>query len=165
TANGLRAGAYHRAFASGGNRRRAKADARREARVFVRSVGGVVRGDLRPVLDVETPFTRLNARRLRLWIRTWLKRVERKTGVRPMIYTNASSWAATGDTRRFARRNYRLWVANFGVDEPAVPAGNWAGAGWAVWQHTSTGSVRGISGNVDKNKLGVPIAKITARPR
>jgi GH25 family lysozyme M1 (1,4-beta-N-acetylmuramidase) len=32
-----------------------------------------------------------------------------------------------------------------------------------VWQFTSTGSVRGIEGNVDKNKLDVPIGRIKAR--
>jgi lysozyme len=162
---GLRAGPYHRAFASGSNRRQARRDARREARVFNRTVGELERGDLRPVLDVETPFVDLNPARLRLWIKIWTRRVQRRLGVRPMIYTNASSWAATGDTRRFARRGFRLWVANYGVSSPLVPAENWAGRGWAVWQFTSSGRVRGIQGNVDKNRLGVPIAKITARPR
>ena len=168
TENGLRVGAYHRAFASGESRRKARRDARREARIFLETVetaGGVARGDLRPVLDVETPFVGLNPARLRLWIKVWLRKVRRGTGVKPMIYTNASSWQATGDTQRFARRSHRLWIANFGVEAPAVPAANWGGAGWAVWQFTSTGRVRGISGNVDKNRLGVPLPKIVARPR
>ena len=165
TANGLRAGAYHRAFASGSTRAAARADARAEARLFVRSSGRIRRGDLRPVLDVEAPFTDLDQPRLRLWVRTWLEKVKRKTGVKPMIYTNNSSWQATGDTRYFARRGFKLWIANFGVENPTVPAAGWAGRGWSVWQFTSTGSVRGIDGNVDKNRLGVPIAKVTARPR
>jgi lysozyme len=160
---GLPVGPYHRAFASGRTRKLAKDDARREARVFSRAVEEAGAFDLRPVLDVESPFTRLNAERLRLWIRTWLERVERKLGVRPMIYTTATSWSATGDTLRFARRGYRLWVANFGVRSPLVPAANWAGRGWSVWQFTSTGSVRGIEGSVDKNKLGVPLGRIEAR--
>jgi len=92
-----------------------------------------------------------------------LNTLERRLGVRPMIYTNATSWSATGDTLRFARRGYRLWVANFGVRSPLVPAANWAGRGWSVWQFTSTGSVRGIEGSVDKNKLGVPLGRIEAR--
>lgn len=161
-AAGLPVGPYHRAFASGRTRARAKADARQEARVFSAAVAAVGSFDLRPVLDVESPFTRLNAGRLRLWISTWLERVERKLGVKPIIYTNATSWSATGDTLRFARRGYRLWVANFGVSSPLVPAGNWAGRGWSIWQFTSSGSVRGIDGNVDKNKLGVPLRRIEA---
>jgi GH25 family lysozyme M1 (1,4-beta-N-acetylmuramidase) len=160
---GLPVGPYHRAFASGRTRKLAKADARREARVFSRAVLEAGDSDLRPVLDVESPFTGLDSARLRLWVRIWLERVERKLGVKPMIYTNAASWAATGDTLRFARRGYRLWVANFGVRSPLVPAGNWAGRGWSIWQFTSSGSVRGIDGNVDKNKLGVPLSRIKAR--
>jgi lysozyme len=161
--SGLPVGPYHRAFASGGTRRRAKADARREAGVFIKAVNAAGGFDLRPVLDVETPFRRLNPGRLRLWVRVWLQKVERRLGTKPMIYTNASSWAATGDTLRFARAGYRLWVANFDVPSPAVPAQEWAGRGWSVWQFTSTGSVRGIEGNVDKNKLDVPIGRIKAR--
>ncbi len=159
---GLPVGPYHRAFASGGTRARAKADARTEAGVFIRAVNAAGDFDLRPVLDVETPFKRLDADRLRLWIRVWLQKVERRLGIKPMIYSNASSWAATGDTKRFARRGYKLWVANFDVPNPLVPAEDWAGRGWAVWQFTSTGSVRGIRGNVDKNKLGVPLKRIEA---
>lgn len=163
--NGLRVGAYHRAFASGKTRRKARADARAEARVFTKAAGEIQRGDLRPVLDVESPFINLTKSRLKLWIKTWMRGVQRRTGVRPMIYTNNSSWQATGDTQRFALKGYKLWVANFGVDSPLVPAGDWAGRSWAVWQFTSTGSVRGIEGNVDKNRLAVPLSKITARPR
>lgn len=162
-AAGLAVGAYHRAFASGRTRRLAKADARKEARVFARQVGALAPGDLLPVLDVEAPFSKLNARRLRLWIHTWLKKVRRKLGAKPIIYTNLSSWQATGDTTRFARRGHPLWVANFGVSSPAVPAGNWAGRGWTVWQFTSTGTVKGIEGSVDKNKLRGGLGEITAR--
>jgi lysozyme len=160
---GLAVGAYHRAFASGRTRKRARKDARKEARVFARQVGALQPGDLRPVLDVEAPFSKLNARRLRLWIHTWLKKVRRKLGSKPIIYTNYSSWQATGDTTRFASHGYPLWVANFGVRSPLVPAGNWAGQGWAVWQFTSTGTVKGIKGPVDKDKLRGGLGEITAR--
>lgn len=160
---GIPIGAYHRAFASGRTRRLAKADSQKEARIFSKAVLAAGRFDLRPVLDVESPFTDLDEERLRLWIRIWVERVERKLGVKPIIYTNLTSWGATGDTLKFARRGYRLWVANFDVPSPAVPAENWAGRGWSIWQFTSSGNVRGITGNVDKNKLGVPIGRISAR--
>jgi lysozyme len=152
-ANGIRVGAYHRAFADGATRRQAAADARMEARVFLREVGRLRRGDLRPALDLETPFGELDAPRLRLWIRTWLERVEEQLGVKPIIYTNHSSWQATGDTRRFARLGHPLWVAQWEVRSPLVPADDWAGLGWRVWQFTSSGKVRGIKGRVDRNRL------------
>jgi lysozyme len=160
----IKVGAYHRAFASGRTRREARHDARQEARVFSRAVGRLDNRDLVPVLDLETPFAGLNKGRLVYWIRTWLDKVEDKLGAKPLIYTNASSWAATGDTTRFAAKGYRLWVANFDVKAPLVPAANWNGQGWSVWQFTAKGRVRGIPGHVDKNKLAVPLSSLRVKP-
>jgi lysozyme len=163
-AAGIRVGPYHRAFATGATRGEARADAVSEADLFianVRAVGGLSPGDLVPVLDVETPFTGLTASRLRTWIRVWVKRVRKQLGPKPMIYTNATSWGATGDTREFAKARYRLWVAEWGVSKPTVPAANWAGRGYSVWQYSSSGRVPGISGRVDLDRLRVGLAKIT----
>ncbi|HEX6116113.1 MAG TPA: DUF3089 domain-containing protein [Solirubrobacterales bacterium] len=155
---GIRVGPYHRTFTGGESPRGIRADAREEANVFLEEVGGELRpNDLPPVLDVETPFNDLRGSALRRWIRTWLEKVEDELGVRPLIYTNASSWSATGDTTRFAERGYRLWVANFDVARPRVPAENWGGFGWSIWQYTSSGSVNGIAGNVDRNHARVPL--------
>jgi GH25 family lysozyme M1 (1,4-beta-N-acetylmuramidase) len=160
---GVRIGAYHRAFATGATRAEAKADAGAEAAIFVAQVGRVPRGDLLPVLDVETPFTGLTPGRLRVWIQTWMKRVHKGVGVKPIIYTNATSWAATGNTTKFTA-GHPLWVAQWQVAKPTlVPAANWGGRGWTVWQFTSSGAVPGISGNVDMDYLRVPLGKILVR--
>ena len=160
---GLRVGAYHRAFPDGPGKENAKTDARREANRFINVVGKVRRNDLRPVLDVEYPFRRLDETTLRIWIRTWLNRVEKKLRVKPLIYTNASSWSATGDTTWFATNGYPLWVANFDVSRPLVPAMNWGGKGWTVWQYTSTGRIRGVDGDVDRNRLKKGFGKLNPR--
>lgn len=159
---GLRVGAYHRAFAKGGTRGKAKDDARAEANRFFNVVDEVRNDDLRPVLDVESPFEHLDEGRLRLWVRTWLNRVEKKLNVKPLIYTNTSSWLATGDTTSFATDGYPLWVANFDVPKPSVPAENWAGKSWTIWQYTSSGHIRGIDGNVDRNRLKRGFGKLDA---
>jgi GH25 family lysozyme M1 (1,4-beta-N-acetylmuramidase) len=162
-AAGIRVGAYHRAFPGGPGRRKTKRDARAEAKVFVQRVGELRRRDLLPALDVETPFGGLGQRALRRWVRVWLGRVRKKLGERPIIYTNASSWQATGDTTRFARAGHRLWVANFDVDKPSVPADDWNGQGWSIWQFTSSGHVRGIDGEVDKDRLRDGLGKISVK--
>ena len=164
TAAGISVGAYHRAFTGGDGRKAVRRDARREARVFVAEVRTLLPGDLLPALDLESPFAGLGQRELRIWTRTWLRKVEAALGARPLIYTNLTGWRATGDRTSFARRGHRLWVANWNVSEPAVPAENWAGQGWSVWQYTSTGHVKGIEGAVDRNVLGVPIEEITVAP-
>jgi lysozyme len=160
---GIHVGAYHRAFAGGGGRKRTQRDARKEARVFVEIVGSLGDGDLFPALDLETPFGGLSPKELRRWVRVWLDRVQHKLGEKPLIYTNTTSWNATGDTRKFARAGHPLWVANWGVKKPSVPAGNWDGKGWSVWQHTSSGRVKGINGRVDLNRLKVDLSRISAR--
>jgi len=158
---GLRVGAYHRAFASGATAAEAKADALTEANIFMVAVGSLQRGELIPVIDVESPFTGMTSSSLRRWVQVFVKRVTRKLGRKPMIYTNASSWSATGNTTEFARARYPLWVAEWGVSRPSVPANNWAGRGYSVWQYTSSGRVPGISGRVDMDRLGKRLGKIT----
>jgi GH25 family lysozyme M1 (1,4-beta-N-acetylmuramidase) len=163
-AAGVRVGAYHRTFASGATRAEAQADARLEADVFVSQVAGLQRGELLPALDVETPFTDLTEKRLRVWIYAWLKRVRKRLRKRPLIYTNRTSWAATGNTTQFARAGHRLWVAEWGVPKPTIlPAQDWAGKRHSIWQYTSSGSVPGIAGRVDLDKARVGLGKLTAR--
>ena len=41
---------------------------------------------------------------------------------------------------------YPLWIANYGVQEPNIPA-PWTS--YSAWQHTSSGRVPGINGPVD----------------
>src|SRR5262245_3012941 len=162
-AAGIRVGAYHRGFASGGTPALARADALVEADLFIAQVGSLQVGELIPVLDVETPFIGMTSASLRTWIRAWVKRVRNRLGRKPMIYTNASSWSATGNTKEFAKAKYPLWVAEWGVSRPTVPASNWASHGYSVWQYTSSGSVPGINGKVDMDRLGKGLAKITVR--
>ena len=61
---------------------------------------------------------------------------------------------APANTDWFASNGYPLWIAHWtSAGAPAVPAGNWAGSGWTFWQHSSTGTVPGISGAVDLDRF------------
>ena len=159
-AAGIPVGAYHRAFVNGESLYEAKQDAREEAVVFLRRVGHLRRGDLLPVLDLEPPYDGLTPRQLRGWTSVWLRRVGRGLGVKPMIYTSAYGWLPTGNTRIFARAGHRLWVAHWEVRSPMLPARDWAGRGFSVWQFSSSGRVRGVRGPVDLNRLGVSLADV-----
>ena len=160
-ANGIRVGPYHRVFIDPEPLEALKADARLEADTFTSMVGSLQRGDLRPALDVESPFDGATAVQVRVWIKTWITRVRKTLGSSPIIYTNNVSWSATGNTTKFAAKGYPLWVANFDVKTPSVPASNWAGRGWSIWQYTSSGTVPGISGRVDMNRLRVRFSRIS----
>jgi GH25 family lysozyme M1 (1,4-beta-N-acetylmuramidase) len=72
-----------------------------------------------------------------------------------MIYTSQYFWQTyMGGTTWFAANGYRsLWVASWHVTSPKMPASNWGGLSWTVWQYSSCGSVPGISGCVDVDRL------------
>jgi lysozyme len=153
-AAGLAVGSYH--FA---NPDRAFNDAGNEASWFLRNAA-IASGDLVPVLDFETA-NGLDPAALTAWAQTWLSQVTAATGVRPIIYTTPKFWRTSmADTDWFARNGYSvLWIAHWtGSSEPWVPAGGWGGTGWggngwSFWQHSSAGTVPGISGYVDLDRF------------
>jgi GH25 family lysozyme M1 (1,4-beta-N-acetylmuramidase) len=148
-ANGIPVGAYH--FADVTKTPTQVGGARAEAEWFVAN-GAFRAGDLPPVLDIEQN-NGLGTVALTDWVMAWLERVRQLTGIYPMIYTSPGGWNSRfgSDGNVVAQSGYGLlWVADWrGNASPAVPANNWDGRGWTFWQYTSSGSVPGISGNVD----------------
>ena len=151
-ANGLPVGAYH--FADVTKSPSQSAGAQAEAEWFVANAA-LKAGDLPPVLDIEQN-NGLGTLALTNWVMTWLERVRQLTGIYPMIYTSPGGWNARfgSDGNVVAQSGYGLlWVADWrGNLAPEVPANNWNGKGWTFWQYTSSGSVPGISGNVDLDR-------------
>ena len=148
-AAGLAVGSYH--FA---NPDWAFNDAANEASWFLRTAT-IASGDLVPVLDLEIS-NGLDPLSLTAWAQTWLSQVTAATGVRPIIYTTPKFWSTSmADTDWFAKNGYSvLWIAHWtSATEPWVPAGDWGGNGWSFWQHSSTGTVPGISGAVDLDRF------------
>lgn len=96
---------------------------------------------LPPVLDWEPTKAIANSSQ---WVLAFLKRVEARTGVRPMIYTGAY----VSLDRVPELLNYDLWLAAY-TQQP-IPCAPW-GLNWSIWQYSSTTSVPGIIGNVDRN--------------
>ena len=157
-AAGLPRGAYHFArpdTGSGGTAATVTKDAQAEADAFL-AVAAPKRGDLLPVLDLETDG--LSSALMVQWATAWLTRVQSQIGVKPVLYTYPAFWSKLGNTRKFG--SYPLWIASYGVASPQLPAG-WSR--YTIWQHSSSGSVPGIPGSVDLNQLGarITLASIT----
>jgi lysozyme len=116
--------------------------------------GALGAGDLPAILDVET-VDGVAAATIRARMQTWLTRVQNATGKKPMIYTAAfmASTIGTGFS------GYPLWVANYGVTCPSLPAG-WTK--WAIWQNGDHGLVPGVGGNVDTNVFNGTLADLQA---
>lgn len=99
------------------------------------------------VLDVEGDAAKLGRANLTQWCLTFLQELKRLTGQDGMIYTGAS----------FANSylgpelgSYPLWIAHYNVTTPMANA-TWGT--WSVFQYSSSGTVAGISGNVDMNAM------------
>jgi lysozyme len=132
-AAGLLRGAYH--FFDAG------IDGTAQARHFLQ-IAPVAAGDLPPVIDVEAAASANNATILQE-VQNWLNTVEQALNRLPMIYTTASFWNSHLN-HNFG--NYPLWVAEYGVTVPKIPAG-WSN--WQFWQYSQSGKVIGVTGSVD----------------
>lgn len=75
------------------------------------------------------------------WIAAFVAEADRRTGQLPVIYSTADWWdSCTGDSAAFAAD--ALWVANFGVTTPALPAA-WNGT-YTYWQYTDSVTPSGL---------------------
>lgn len=110
-----------------------------QARFFLQNVH-VEPGDLPAVVDVE----RLDGKSpeaMRKELKAFIKHVETKMGVKPIIYTGLSFYK---DYLDGYFDDYPLWIAHY--NKPDLKTG---GAPWQFWQHSETGRINGINHTVD----------------
>jgi lysozyme len=113
-------------------------------------------GDLPPALDVETPASSSTA----LWqgVETWLQTVAAATGMKPFLYVApdfADQYLAPASLAA-----YPLWIADYvAASQPTLPAG-WSD--WLIWQQSEGGSVSGVTGSVDLDRINGSIASLVA---
>ncbi len=149
-ANGIVHGAYH--FF------RPKSDPIAQADFFVQVAGSPKSGDLPPVIDLEVTDG-LTAAQVASGARTFLQRVQQKTGRVPMIYTSVRVFnSLLGGPSGF--NPYFLWVANWNVRCPNIPNPPWTR--WTFWQSSATGTVAGFSDPVDVDNFNGTSADLMA---
>lgn len=135
--NGLNIGFYH--FLTAQNEK----DALSEAKFFASVINGLDT-NCRLAMDFEV-FDSLDVIEINNISLAFLTEAERLTGKEVVIYSDAYN-AKNTFSRELASR-YPIWVAEYGVSEPAD--GNWST--WIGFQYTNEGRVSGISGFVDRN--------------
>ena len=112
-------------------------------------MGPLEAGDLPPVIDLESTDGVSTSERIAN-VRAWIDRVETAIGMPPIIYTGGYFWNSHMSTTEFS--DHPLWHAGYtGGNCPSTVADEWED--WTFWQYTSSGSVAGISGNVDRNRF------------
>jgi hypothetical protein len=133
-----------------------------QADKVVDAVGGALApGDLPPVIDVESKDGQ-SASTIRNKVQQWIDRIEERLGVTPIVYTGPYFWRDTVAGADFDE--HPLWIAHYGTSCPMVPPtwSNLSGVQWMFHQHTSSGRVQGISGDVDMNRFNGTMSQLLA---
>ena len=138
---GMPYGVYHYSYAQ------TAADAVKEVKFCLRLMEKVGAEPSLPVaFDLEEPFQiAMPAKQQLDIIEAFCEEIE-NAGYRPMLYMSASplNILRAYDAKRLEQ--WPIWVAHYGVAQPSYKGE------WVVWQHTGTGKVNGIAGNVDINQ-------------
>lgn len=119
---------------------------------FMKVVGTVESDDLPPALDLEDPSLwrgYSHAEKLEMVLK-WLQEVEKRTGVRPIIYASPSFVESVlGSAPELA--SYKLWLAHYtSAEAPSLPK---PFSDWLMWQYSEKGRLPGVVGNVDLNRF------------
>ncbi|WP_316830025.1 glycoside hydrolase family 25 protein [Pedobacter aquatilis] len=130
---GIICGAYH--FL------RPKKSGKAQAKFFLQVVN-IEKGDLPPVVDIET-LDGVSPLRMRLELSDFLNYVEMKTKVRPIIYTGLKFYE---DYLQDNFDEYPLWIAHY--YQPKLRLDN---SRWKFWQHSDKAKINGVGHVVDFN--------------
>ncbi len=105
-------------------------------------------GDMPPMLDLEQAGIKgdVDITSLQQEILIWLREVESRLKVKPIIYTNPTFGNRYLNHPDFG--DYGLWIAEYGVKDPRIPT-VWEDKGWLIWQRSDRGKVEGVVGEVD----------------
>lgn len=117
-----------------------------QANHFLRH-SNIRKGDFPPVLDLE-PFPSQIKKMggtgvLFARVRTWLRLVERATGVKPILYISQTFVNRYLPAAPDLKRDYQVWIARYGEYKPDIHL--------IYWQLCPDGRVSGIHGTVDIN--------------
>ncbi|MGI8967170.1 MAG: GH25 family lysozyme, partial [Limisphaerales bacterium] len=153
-AAGVLMGAYHFAFP-------ATNSPSTEADYFWATAGPYILADgktIMPMLDIEEFNGYVGASSYSDWANQWYNNVKAKAAavgvtIKPVLYSSASFMCNFNSSCS----GFGSWVANYNGQDPqtgtpwscCTSCNFWGGGAWNFWQYSSTGSVPGISGNVD----------------
>lgn len=130
--------------------------AKEQAIFFSRVIAGKS-PDCKLAMDFED-FGNLSINQINEISKVFLETLEQETGIQSLIYSNSYS---ARNIFSSDLTKYPLWVANYNVSSPS---GNGKWNTWVGWQYTSTGTVSGISGYVDRNEFTDGVFLLSVKP-
>lgn len=101
--------------------------------------------DLVPIVDIETRG-KVSEKRFIADLKEFVRLVERHYGKKPLLYSYQNFY-----NRHLAGHfsDYHWMIAKYQNSSPVLSDGK----EYIMWQYTSTGSIPGIKGNVDRSKI------------
>ena len=113
-----------------------------QAKFFLQTVK-IEAGDLPPVVDIEQ-LDGVAASKMRVELKAFINHIEKKTKVKPIIYTGLSFY---NDYLKGHFDGYPLWIAHYYKSTLKVSEGT----NWFFWQHSDKARITGINHVVDFN--------------
>ena len=135
-----------------------RTDALTQANLAVAAVGRLGPGDLPVTLDVEKPSPGVTPAQYAAAIRRWVDRVYTGTGRHPIIYTGRYYWDPYVASSAF--NTLPLWHAQYTSASCPNIDDRWHT--WTFWHYTSSGSVSGIPGRVDRDRFNGSFTELQA---
>ena len=130
--SGIIRGAYHYY--------RPNENSTKQAQNFIKRVK-LKKGDLPPILDIESVSRTQSLRSLQIALKNWLNIIEKHYGVKPIIYSGDKFHQTNLSTSEF--NGYILWIANYNwVKHPKTKQ-------WSFWQFSDKGIIKGVNEHVD----------------
>ncbi|PKN53927.1 MAG: hypothetical protein CVU56_29285 [Deltaproteobacteria bacterium HGW-Deltaproteobacteria-14] len=133
---------------------RADEDPVAQADLLISKINAYGAGELPPVVDVETTEGQ-SAATIANRVGQWLARVDSQLGVKGVVYAGSYFWEDNVGSAAFAGNP--LWVAHWTSGCPTIPS-QWAD--WTFHQYSATGSIPGISGDVDLDRFNGTVAEL-----
>lgn len=144
---GLKVSYYH--FASL-NTEDVLTDAKAEAQFFAKRLAQVPPPDLPLVLDIESNKANLKPERVSNWIVAFFAELENLGYIDYVLYSY-TPFLNANLPKNHGLGWIRLWIAAYvNKPQPVLPVG-WKS--YWLWQYSAKGSVTGIKGDVDMNKV------------
>lgn len=110
-----------------------------QANNFIKTVQ-LAKGDLPPVLDIESLPKNQSVDSLKVGLKRWLEKVTAHYKIRPILYTNEKYYE---DFLKDSFSEYPFWIANYNFFVEDIQDD------WLFWQFTEKATIEGINGNVD----------------
>ncbi|MFT3785238.1 MAG: GH25 family lysozyme [Tepidisphaeraceae bacterium] len=139
-------------------------DAVDEATFFYNTIKSrLYAGNMRPMLDMENEGSLTTKAEVSAWTNLFCTTFQNLSGITPIIYAGQSFASTYLNTSVI---DWPLWIAKYPsstVDvNTSVPGSTTPWSTWHFWQYTSSGSVSGVSGNVDRDIFNGDVAALEA---